>query len=80
VDMYIPSYMTRECCAWTYSIFCVRPLQVCSFNESGQCEGLNEWYEQQYRPRVFFILTNQKPKERVRRRVFPKWIIIIIRI
>ncbi len=32
VDMYIPPGVVRECHVWAYSIFYVRPLQVCSFN------------------------------------------------
>lgn len=36
-------------------IFCVRLLQVCSFNGNGQCEGLNEWDGQQVWLSRFFI-------------------------
>lgn len=55
VDMYIPPGMTRECHSWVYSIFYVRPLQVCSFNSNGQFQSLAMWNEQQYRPHVFYI-------------------------
>ncbi len=43
-----------------YIIFCVRPLQVCSFYYTGQYQSLHTWNGQQYRPHVFYIPTNRQ--------------------
>lgn len=40
VDMYIPPLESARASHWRFDIFCVRLLQVCSFNEDGQCESL----------------------------------------
>lgn len=49
--VYIPSMATRECKPLMFlHIFCVRLLQVCSFYEDGQCEGLNELERATVRP------------------------------
>lgn len=55
-------WQTRERKLLAYlDIFCVRLLQVCSFYQSGQCEGLNEWNGQQVRlSRFSFIIEGQR--------------------
>ena len=45
-------------------IFCVRLLQVCSFDEDGQYQSLDEWNEQRYGSHVFsFYIVNQSPRQ-----------------
>ncbi len=47
VDMDLYRRFAREAQTIGVSvIFCVRLLRVCSFNDDGQFQGLNEWDEQ----------------------------------
>ena len=57
VDMYILLTEARECLQLVYlHIFCVRLLQVCSFNSDGQCEGLYKRNEQKVQLSRFSFL------------------------
>ncbi len=49
-----------------HSIFCVRPLQVCSFNSDGQYQSLEKWDEQKVRLSRFFIQTKAKKRGALR--------------
>lgn len=48
-------------------IFCVRLLQVCSFDYDGQCEGLNKRNGQQVRSRAFIFINQSNANAETRR-------------
>ena len=52
-------YPVRERWLWAYSIFCVRPLRVCSFDSDGQFQGLRTWDEQPISALTLFLFINQ---------------------
>ncbi len=53
---YLPDYARERVHPVYLHIFCVRLLQVCSFYEDGQFQGLNKRNGQQVRPHAFRFL------------------------
>lgn len=56
-------YSSRERRVRAYGIFCVRLLQVCSFNSTGQFQSLRLWNEQRVRLSRFFFNNQSNAKE-----------------
>ena len=68
VDMYIqPTGVRESAYCRRISIFCVRLLQVCSFDYDGQCEGLRTWNGQQVRSRAFIFINQSNANAETRR-------------